>query len=67
MNNMNEQKRRRFLEPSNSKNKRLNTINEDPGRKRVEEKRLFVNMRWTDKKKRSSKKIMKVEKERRSE
>jgi hypothetical protein len=42
MNNMNEQKRRRFLEPSNSKNKRLNTINEDPGRKRVEEKRLFV-------------------------
>ena len=42
MNNMNEQKRRRFLKPSNSKNKRLNTINEEPGRKRVEEKRLFV-------------------------
>ena len=42
MNNMNEQKRRRFLKPSNSKNQRLNTINEDPGRKRVEEKRLFV-------------------------
>jgi hypothetical protein len=42
MNNMNEQKRRRFLEPPNSKNKRLNTINEEPGRKRVEEKTLFV-------------------------
>ena len=42
MNNMNEQKRRRFLKPSNSKNQRLNTINEEPGRKRVEVKRLFV-------------------------
>ena len=42
MNNMNEQKRRRFLKPSNSKNQRLNTINEDPGRKRVEENTLFV-------------------------
>ena len=42
MNNMNEQKRRIFLEPSNSKNERLNTINEEPGRKRVGEKRLFV-------------------------
>jgi hypothetical protein len=42
MNKMNEQKRRIFLEPSNSKNERLNTINEEPGRKRVGEKRLFV-------------------------